>query len=62
MKREEKVLTASVRSLYDLQKLRISTGNRICASFRVKLGLDPSQAEGEDKEAEKLLTQLRFAC
>ena len=41
------------------RSLRIATGNRICAAFRVKLGLAPSQAEKEDKEAEKLLNQLR---
>ena len=60
MKNEnESVLNISVRSLYELQHLRIATGNRICAAFRVKLGLAPSQAEKEDKEAEKLLNQLR---
>lgn len=59
MIKEEKVLTTSVRSLYDLQKLRVSAGNRICASFRSKLGLEPSEAESTDVEAEKLLGQLR---
>ena len=57
--KNESVLNVSVRSLYELQHLRIATGNRICAAFRVKLGLAPSQAEKEDKEAEKLLSQLR---
>ena len=57
--KQESVLNVSVRSLYELQHLRIATGNRICAAFRVKLGLAPSQAEKEDKEAEKLLSQLR---
>lgn len=59
MIKEEKVLTTSVRSLYDLQKLRVSAGNRICASFRSKLGLEPSEAESVDADAEKLLGQLR---
>ena len=57
--KQESVLNISVRSLYELQHLRIATGNRICAAFRVKLGLAPSQPEKEDKEAEKLLSQLR---
>jgi hypothetical protein len=57
--KNESVLNISVRSLYDLQKLRVSTGNRICASFRSKLGLTPSQPEEADKEAEAMLHRLR---
>ena len=53
------VIRTSVRSLYDLQKLRIQTGNRITAAFRVKLGLDSSQPEEENKEAHALLQDLR---
>ncbi len=49
----------AVRSLYDQQKIRIQIGNRITAAFRVKLGLEPSQAEEDDKEAKKLLDQIR---
>ena len=48
-----------VHSLYDNQQLRIQNGNRICAAFRVKLGLQSSQAEEEDPDAEKLLKELR---
>lgn len=57
MKNEE--LRASVRTLYDMQKLRIQSGNRIAAAFRVKVGLDSSQAEKEDKNANKILDDLR---
>jgi hypothetical protein len=42
-------LQTAVATAYDLQKLRISTGNRLCANFRHKLGLQPSQPE-EDLE------------
>jgi len=49
-----------VRGCYDVQKLRIQTGNRIVANVRAKLGMN----EGEDEEAakregNKLLDELR---
>ena len=49
-----------VRGLYDLQKLRIETGNRIVANLKARLGQAPSMPE-EDMEAEakKLLAQMR---
>jgi len=49
----------SVRTLYDMQKLRIQSGNRIAAAFRTKLGLSSSQAEAENPDAEKMLKDLR---
>jgi hypothetical protein len=57
----ESYLRIAVRSLYDMQKLRIQIGNRIVAAFREKLGIKPSHSEEEEgnKEAEKLLVQLR---
>jgi hypothetical protein len=42
-----------------MQKLRIQNGNRIAAAFRTKLGLESSQAEEENADAEKILDQLR---
>jgi hypothetical protein len=45
--------------MYNQQKLRIQIGNRICAAFRFKLGLESSQAEDEDPDASKLLKDLR---
>lgn len=53
------LLRCSVRTMYDMQQLRIQNGNRICAAFRVKLGLESSEAEEEDTDANKLLKQLR---
>ena len=55
----ESLIRISVRSLYDQQKLRIQTGNRIVASFRDKLGIEPSQAEEEVPEGENILKMLR---
>lgn len=55
----ESLIRISVRSLYDQQKLRIQTGNRIVASFRDKLGIEPSQAEEEVPEGENILKALR---
>ena len=48
-----------VRSAYRFQKLRIALGNRICATFRYKLGLQPSQKESEDAQASKILKTIR---
>jgi hypothetical protein len=50
-----------VRGAYDLQKLRISTGNRVCANFRAKLGQAPGEREEDalDDDAKKLLADLK---
>ena len=56
---DNRLIRIAIRSHYDLQNSRIRNGNRIAAAFRYKLGLAPSQAEGDDKEAEKVLKQLR---
>lgn len=50
-----------VRGAYDLQKLRISTGNRVVANFKAKLGQKPSASEDESLDAagKELLRQLR---
>lgn len=47
------------KSLYDLQTLRIQTGNRIAINFRTKLGQEPGQ-KLEDKEANKILKQIKI--
>ena len=57
--RTESLIRISVRSLYDQQKLRIQTGNRIVASFRDKLGIAPGQSEEEVPAGEQILAQLR---
>lgn len=55
------LIRASVRTLYDMQTLRIQSGNRIVAAFRVKLGIQPGTAEeaADDPKAGKLLADLR---
>lgn len=50
-----------VRGIYDLQKLRVEMGNRLCAQFRSKLGLEPGQKEEDDKEAEVVLDSIRVS-
>jgi len=48
------------RGAYDLQKLRIQTGNRIVGSFKVKLGQAPTESEEAlDAEGKKILLDLR---
>lgn len=53
------IIRCSIRTLYDMQKLRIQNGNRIVAAFRTKLGLESSQAEKENDQASDLLDELR---
>lgn len=53
------VLRTAVRTLYDLQKIRIQMGNRIVASFRHKLGLSPGEAEENNPKAKKALDLIR---
>ena len=55
--REIKPIKIAVRGCYDIQKLRIQTGNRIAANFRVKIGVEPS--EKPDAATDKILKQLR---
>lgn len=50
----------AVRGAYDLQKMRIQSGNRLIATFRVKLGLGPNDPEKDDKEAKKIMDNLRL--
>jgi hypothetical protein len=53
-------IRCACRSFYDLQKLRIQSGNRITAAFRIKLGLESSEAEENNEEASELLKELRL--
>ena len=50
-----------VRGAYDIQKLRIETGNRLVANFKVVLGQAPGKSEDEelDESAKALLAELR---
>lgn len=50
-------LRIMVRGAYDLQKLRISVGNRIAGNFRAKLGQKPGE-KLEDAEAKRIITDL----
>lgn len=50
-----------VRGAYQLQKLRIQTGNRIVANYKSKLGQKPSMPESElGNEEKKILDSLRI--
>lgn len=55
------VITPMVRSTYDLQKLRISLGNRVVAAIRTEMGQVPGTKEDtiDDAEALKVLDQAR---
>ncbi len=48
-----------IRGFYDVQKLRISTGNRLVANFYAKLGRKPEQKLDEiDAEGKRILEEL----
>jgi hypothetical protein len=62
MAQKKLFLRTSTRSLYDLQALRVSMGNRIVGNFKAKLGQAPSKKEDTlDKEGKKILDNLRAA-
>ena len=51
-----------VKSAYQIQKLRIQTGNRLVINFKAKLGLDVSikaDDEKNDKLAKKIIDQMK---
>lgn len=55
-------IRAIVRGVYDLQKMRIETGNRLVAAFKSKLGIAPGQKENDaEKDAVDLLDQLKLS-
>ncbi len=57
----KEILSTSVRSVYQIQKLRIQMGNRIVASFRSKyLEANPAAEvkEGDEKEETKLYESI----
>lgn len=52
-------LRAMTKSLYDAQKIRIQTGNRLVANVRVRLGQAPgTKTENMPEEGQELLEQL----
>lgn len=58
---KRQTIRSMVRGVYDLQTLRIQTGNRIVANFKDKLGQDPSMSEKElEKKEKSLLNNLRL--
>lgn len=55
-------IRAIVRGVYDLQKMRIETGNRLVAAFKAKLGIVPGQKEDDaEKDAVDLLDQIKLS-
>jgi hypothetical protein len=56
----QSTIRAFVRGAYDLQKLRVETGNRMCANFRTKLGIQPGTKEDDaDDDTKDVLASLR---
>lgn len=55
-------IRAIVRGVYDLQKMRIETGNRLVAAFKAKLGIVPGQKENDaDEEQVKMLNIIKLS-
>lgn len=55
------VLRSLTQSAYDLQKIRISVGNRICQAYYQARGVDPGTSPDEvlDEQEKKLLDAIR---
>lgn len=52
-------LRCLVSTVYDIQQLRIQTGNRVCQSFLQQMGVQPSKKkEDADEECKKLIKEL----
>lgn len=57
---DKMILRTFVRGAYDIQKLRIQTGNRIVANFKAQLGQAPGTKEDElTDEAKSILENFR---
>ena len=57
---DQKVIRACIRGAYDLQELRVQTGQRLAASWYAKQGRKPSEKkEDMDKEAQSMLKILK---
>jgi hypothetical protein len=60
---QDPVLRAQLRTIvrggYDLQRLRIQTGNRVVSNIKVRMGIEPGTKEEDEKEADKFLDQIR---
>jgi len=52
-------LRTMIRGIYDMQGLRIMMGNRIAANFKSKLGITPGKKEESDKEAMKIILDIK---
>lgn len=49
-----------VSGIYDIQKLRIATGNRIVQSFNIQMGQKPSTSQEDmEKETQSMINKLR---
>ncbi len=60
-KAKNMLLKSAVRGVYDLQKLRISAGNRLVAQFKTKIGVLPGKKEKEcsDDEIKSILDDIK---
>ena len=58
------LIKAIVKGSYDIQMLRLAAGQRLVQQFKKKLGIDATKKEDDeeqDKEAQKLMNELRAA-
>jgi len=60
MNEHNKSVALFVKGMYDLQELRIKSGQRLFAQFRSKLGLNSSAPEESDEDAKKVIDLVRI--
>lgn len=59
-KGKKELIRSIVRGVYDVQKLRMSMGNRITRNFKAKLGMEDSVSEEQaEKDAKDVLAKIK---
>ena len=60
---QTQIIRAAINTVYDIQKLRIATGNRIVQSFIQAAGVNPSESiDNMDKEIKSMISILVKEC
>jgi len=57
----DSILRSAVKGVYDLQKLRVSNGNRLVAQLKLRLGSEPGKKEEDtlSEDAQKVIAELK---
>jgi len=60
MNRNAMDIRNTVKGIYDIQKLRIASGNRVVANFYIKMGIEPGEkVDGLEEKDKKMIKELQ---